>query len=196
MDGLTDAELRSRVRAGDGAAFGVVYDRHVHRVFGLCRRAADSVDAADDLTALVFLEAWRNRSRVRIVNGSIIGWLLVTAGYVARNHARAERRYRRYLTAVPTAEHVPDPSDEVLHRLDVEARTQRVQRAITRLSARDQEVLTLCVLEELPLADVSGVLRVPLGTVKSRLSRAKARLAQLLSEPAGDQPARTVEGGI
>lgn len=55
-DSLTDAELWSRVRAG-GAAFGVVYDRHVHRVFGLCRRAANSIDAADELTALVFLEA-------------------------------------------------------------------------------------------------------------------------------------------
>ncbi|ANF30725.1 hypothetical protein A0130_02660 [Leifsonia xyli] len=197
MDGLTDAELWSRVRAGDGAAFGVVYDRHVNRVFGFCRRATDSIDAADDLTALVFLEAWRKRSAVRVVGDSVIGWLLVTAGYVVRNHTRAERRYRRYLAAVPPAEHIPDPSDQVLTRLDGQAQSERVQYAFTRLSAHDQQVLTLCVLEEIPLAEVSSVLHVPLGTVKSRLSRAKARLAQLLSEPAGDTPARTVEeGGI
>jgi RNA polymerase sigma-70 factor (ECF subfamily) len=178
MDGLTDADLWQKVRRGDGAAFGVVYDRHQRRVFGFCRRATGSVDAADDLTALVFLEAWRKRANVRIVDDSIVGWLLVTAGYVVKNQARSERRFRHVLSRIPVPADEPDLSVEVLDRLAGEAAGARTQQAFTMLSDRDREILTLCVLEELPLVQVSELLRVPLGTVKSRLSRAKSRLAE------------------
>ncbi len=196
IDGLTDADLWDRVRGGDGAAFGVVYDRYLNRVFGFCRRATGSVDAADDLTALVFLEAWRKRSSVRIVDGSIIGWLLVTAGYVVKNQARSERRFKHALSRVPAAASVPDHGGDVLDRLDAEATGLRTQRAFAQLNQRDRQVLTLCVLEEIPLAQVSELLRMPVGTVKSRLSRAKSRLAALVTNATSDSSVSRAERGI
>lgn len=95
--------------------------------------------------------------------------------------ARSERRFRHVLSRIPAPADEPDVSVEILDRLAKEAAGARTQQAFTMLNDRDREILTLCVLEELPLAQVSELLRVPLGTVKSRLSRAKSRLAELVT---------------
>ena len=79
----------------------------------------------------------------------------------------------------------PDHADGVADDLDNRERDRRVRDAFNTLSTADQNVITLCVLEELSLAEAARALGVPLGTVKSRLSRAKRRLGDLalLSEP-------------
>ncbi|MFS2076169.1 RNA polymerase sigma factor, partial [Curtobacterium sp. CT11-133] len=73
---------------GDGEAFGRVFDRHRHRVQRHCMRLVPVDTDAADSVAIVFLEAWRNRARVRLVDGSLLPWLLVTATNVARNQTR------------------------------------------------------------------------------------------------------------
>ena len=166
---------------GDSAAFGELYDAHRDRVFGHALRLTRSSHDAEDVTALVFLEAWRRRDRVRLVDGTILPWLLVTTGYVIRNLERSRRRHRAAMASVPPAEATPDFTDSVDERLDGTRAAGRLREAFTALPARDQDVLTLCVLEELPLAEAAEVLRLPLGTVKSRLSRAKHRLGAALT---------------
>lgn len=183
----------SAARGGDGPAFASLFDRHRDRVFGHALRLVREPHDAEDVTAVVFLEAWRKRESVRVVDGSIIGWLLVTTNFAVRNHTRSARRYRSALTKLP----VPTPQDDhapaVDEALDAHGRDQAVRDAFSRLSKRDQDVITLCVLEELTTAQAAQALGVPEGTVKSRLSRARARLTELASPLATDST--ILEGG-
>ncbi|WP_243408898.1 sigma-70 family RNA polymerase sigma factor [Microbacterium sp. TPD7012] len=177
----SDADLWAQACAGDADAFAAVFDRHVDRVHRQARRFAHSREDAEDVTAMVFLEAWRLRSRVRVVNGSVIGWLLVTAANIARNSARTRMRHERLLRRL-RPDVVPDHAEEVL---DAETRSHRrgeVETAFARLSASDQEILALCVIEEVAPADAARLLRVPAGTVRTRLSRAKQRLRVAMTE--------------
>jgi RNA polymerase sigma factor (sigma-70 family) len=171
-----------RARAGDPDAFGAVFDEHRDRVFGQALRLMRSKDDAEDATALVFLEAWRRRDAVRVVDGSIIGWLLVTTNFVTKNLARTARRYRAAMATLPPPQPSPDFSLEVDDRLDSGARAAQARAAFARLTRNDQDVITLCVLEAMTVLAASMVLGVPAGTVKSRLSRAKQRLAEHLSD--------------
>jgi RNA polymerase sigma factor (sigma-70 family) len=160
---------------GDGEAFGRIYDRHRHRVFRHSYRLTTSTADADDIVSITFLEAWRRADAVRFVDGSMLPWLLVTATNSARNLARSSRRYRAMLERLPADAHV---DDRTFDEMDAEAHD-----ALRLLSGADQRILTLCVLEDLSEKDAAAVLGVPLGTVKSRLSRAKARLARSLTIP-------------
>jgi RNA polymerase sigma-70 factor (ECF subfamily) len=162
-------------RRGDGEAFGRIFDRHRHRVFRHGYRLVAVTADADDIVSIAFLEAWRRADAVRFVDGSMLPWLLVTATNSARNLARSGRRYRTMLNRLPVYRH---DGDRFTDAFDTEARD-----ALRSLSAADQRILTLCVLEDLPDKDAALVLGIPVGTVKSRLSRAKARLASSLTSP-------------
>jgi RNA polymerase sigma-70 factor (ECF subfamily) len=179
---LDEPAVLDRIHDGDAEAFGALFDLHHDRVFRQALRLTSSVHDAEDVTAVVFLEAWRRREAMRVVNGSVIGWLLVTANNVHRNHLRSSRRYREALGHLPAPENTPDHSGAVDDRLDTDARRASVRTALARLPKRDQDIITLCVFEELSTADAAEALGVAPGTVKSRLSRAKARLAELLGE--------------
>lgn len=193
LDDFDEAEAWSSARGGDGPAFASLYDRHRDRVFGHALRLLGQRHDAEDVTAIVFLEAWRKREAVRVVDSSIIPWLLVTTTYAVRNHSRSVRRYRSALTKLP----VPGPQDDhaaqVDDAIDGSARDRQVREVFGKLSRQDQDVITLCILEELTTAQAAETLGVPEGTVKSRLSRARKRLADLASPLANDQP--ILEGG-
>ncbi|MBT2503565.1 RNA polymerase sigma factor [Curtobacterium sp. ISL-83] len=166
--------------AGDGRAFGRVFDRHAPR---LRRHAVGLVPTphdADDVVAIAFLEAWRRGDRVRFVGDSLLPWLLVTATNAAHNLTRTSRRHRLFLGRFPVDEFAPDPADSFTDGAAVSA--------LRGLALADQRVLTLCVVEGLSEREAAAALGVPPGTVKSRLHRAKARLQQQYSvtaEPLG-----------
>ncbi|MFF1572616.1 RNA polymerase sigma factor [Leifsonia sp. NPDC058292] len=168
----------------------MLFDLHHDRVFRQALRLTASVHDAEDITAVVFLEAWRKRDVMRVVDGSVVGWLLVTTNYVFRNSVRSSRRYRQALEHLPAPEHAPDHSGVVDERIDSDARRGALRAALATLPRRDQDILTLCVLEELSTADAAEALGIAQGTVKSRLSRAKTRLSELLNDAA-----MTSEGG-
>lgn len=185
----TDGELWLRVMDGDGSAFASLFMRHRDRVFIHSLRLVKTPFEAEDVTAMVFLEAWRCRSRIRLVNDSMLGWLLITATNVARNKLRSKLRYERLLRKLPQCQAVPDHSDSVAETVDEDRRSELLHQAYRSLGRRDQEIIALCVLEDLGTAEVSELLGIPSGTVKSRLSRAKGKLAQLISPQAGFLPA-------
>ncbi|NEN06450.1 RNA polymerase sigma factor [Diaminobutyricibacter tongyongensis] len=177
MDESADGTLLAAAINGDGQAFGRLYDRHRDRVFRHVLRLSDSRSDAEDLVALVFVEAWRRQGSVRVVEGSVLPWLLVTANNLARNERRARRRYRAVLPRIAPPVPEPDHADEIAERLGAVERATAVRSAFDRLGPRDQEILAPCVLDELSTSEVAATLGVPVGTVKSRLSRAKQRLA-------------------
>jgi RNA polymerase sigma-70 factor (ECF subfamily) len=187
-----EPNLWLRVKGDDPEAFGDLFDEFRDRVYWQALRHTGIVHDAEDLTALVFLEAWRRRAHVRIVDGSPLAWLLVTTNNVARNHARTQRRYRRALARVSAEREHPDFSSEVNEHIDGESRRDAVRQAFSQLSAKDQDVVSLCIIEDMSLAQAAVALGVPTGTVKSRLSRAKRRLLDLTTQITDTQ---SVAGG-
>jgi len=178
---LDEPAVLERVRDGDADAFGALFDLHHDRVFRQAMRLTASLHDAEDIVAVVFLEAWRRRDAMRVVDGSVVAWLLVTTNFVFRNWVRASRRYREGLQQLPPPEHAPDHADFVDDRIDQDARRTSLRAALAQLPKRDQDILTLCVLEELSTTEAAAALGVAPGTVKSRLSRAKARLTELMN---------------
>ena len=178
-----------RAIGGDPDAFGDLFDRHKDRVYGQALRLMRSSHDAEDVTALVFLEAWRRRENVRVVDGTILPWLLVTTNYVAKNSARSIRRHSAAMASLPTPSPSPDFAPEVDDRLDGYAREAAARAGFARLSLKDQAVVTLCIIEEYTVAEAAAALGIPAGTVKSRLSRAKRRLAGSLFDTSGSESA-------
>jgi RNA polymerase sigma factor (sigma-70 family) len=194
MDSLpTDAELWTRAVDGDTEAFGVIFDRHARAVYNHCfRRTADWSDA-EDLTSVVFLEAWRRHKELSPERDSVLPWLLGVANNVLRNRYRSVRNYRDALDRLPAMSAEPDPADDIAGRIDDEHQMRRVLTAVNRLPLADQEVLSLCVWAGLSYDDAAIALDLPVGTVRSRLSRARARLKKLSASSPGDE--REPSGG-
>lgn len=165
----TDEGDWARAIGGDGEAFGRIFDRHRDRVKRHGMRLAPTPTDVDDLVAITFFEAWRNRERVRLVEGSVLPWLLVTATNVGRNLTRSAARYRVLLDRLPPTADQSDP----LERVAVNDLVQQFDA----LSLADRQVLTLCVLEGYSEREAAAALGVAPGTIKSRLSRARRRLA-------------------
>lgn len=180
---VNEPALWELARGGDSGAFGMLYDRHRDRVFGQALRIMRSAHDAEDVTAVVFLELWRRRKSVNLVNDTLIGWLLVTTNNMCKNLVRSMRRYKAVIDRIPPSELEPSMEfDRVDEELDSIARGRHVTSAFAQLSTNDQNIITLCVLEEFSLAEAAEALRIPVGTVKSRLSRAKQRLSELTSD--------------
>ncbi|WP_329085841.1 RNA polymerase sigma factor [Streptosporangium sp. NBC_01469] len=175
----TDLELWSRAASGDGGAFGTLFDRHARSVYNHCFRRTADWSAAEDLTSAVFLEAWRRRRQVRISSDSLLPWLLGVANNALRNRSRSLRRHQAAISRLPPLNSVIDPAEEVTGRIDDEQQMREILAALNRLPRADQEVLTLCVWSELSYEDAAVALNIPVGTVRSRLSRARTRMKKL-----------------
>lgn len=131
---------------GQGEAFGALYDRHRDRVFRHAYRLSGNHHDAEDIMAASFLELWRRRKHVRVVEGSILPWLLVTTTNMARNRARAALRYQRLLNALPrnqeTGDLTADPYGSYQDQLD-----QDIAAALKTLTAEDLHLVSLIVFE-------------------------------------------------
>lgn len=178
----------SRAVAGAGDAFGLLFERHRDRVFRHVLHSATSVADAEDVVAITFLEAWRRRSAIRIVGASALPWLLVTATHVTQNQARSARRHRAALDRLPRYGPTHDHADRVLEQWESGSRRRALRDALAALPGRDREVIALCLIEELSMDAAAAALGIPVGTVKSRLSRARSRLAQALGQDGAASP--------
>lgn len=174
----TDVELWRRAVDGDPDSFGVVFERHARTVYNyLFRRTADW-SLAEDLISVVFLEAWRRRADVGFESEAALPWLLGVATNVLRNRRRSQWRYRAALQRLPR-ERVPDFAADADERGDDERHMGAVLRSVARLPKREQDVLALCVWGGLSYEEAAVALGLPVGTVRSRLSRARARMREL-----------------
>ena len=183
--------MRARVRAGDPEAFRGLFDEYARAVYNHGFRLTGDWSVAEDVVSLTFLEAWRLRGRVEAgVEGSLRPWLLGIATNVARNVRRAARRYEGAVVRLPPQRSEPDIAEEIVARLDGQERIARVRRALAALRAPEREVLALCVFAGLDYREAAEALDVSVGTVRSRLSRARARLSRLVAAdvitPPGD----------
>jgi RNA polymerase sigma-70 factor, ECF subfamily len=165
--------------------FRRLYAEHFDAILGFTLRRTDRPEDAADACAETFLVAWRRLAHVP-PGHEARPWLYGVARRVLANHRRGDRRrtslgdrLRRELVTV-----VPDHSADLAQRTDVTT-------AMRRLSARDQEVLELSLWEGLEPREIAEVLGLTTVVVRPRLSRARARLRELLGndpEPPGHHP--------
>lgn len=175
-----DAALWAASLDGDSRAFATLFARHRDRVFRSAARLTGSTADADDVAAAAFLELWRRRDRVRLVEGSVIPWLLVTVSNLARNHRRTRRRYRAVLDRLPTRD-PDDGSGEILSRLDHRAGHSELSRALRSVSALDATLLVLTAVEGCTVAEAAAALGLSTSAANSRLSRSRTRLRSRLT---------------
>ncbi|MFE6226225.1 RNA polymerase sigma factor [Microtetraspora glauca] len=171
--------MRERFRAGDPSALGEAYDAHARVLFQYAYRMCGDRAAAEDAVSATFLEAWRCRGKVHAEGGSLRPWLLGIATNVLRGAAREARRRDAALARMPDTGVLPDFSDAVASRLADEERLRAARVALGRLRRREREVFGLVVWAGLDYATAGEALGIPVGTVRSRLSRARERLRTL-----------------
>ncbi|MDF3293017.1 RNA polymerase sigma factor [Streptomyces sp. RB6PN23] len=178
-------DMRTRVRAGDPNVFAELFDLYARTVYNHAFRLTADWSVAEDVMAATFMEAWRLRGKVDPEGGSLRPWLLGIATNLARNHCRSNRRYRAAATALaaagPSAAEVPDHAEEVAGQVDDRRRIAAALTAMGSLRRSEREVLVLCLWEGFEYADAAEALGIPLGTVRSRLSRARTKLRKLAS---------------
>lgn len=186
----TDDQLWRRAAAGDARAFGELYARHDRAVHAYCLWRTGDAASAEDLTQMVFLEAWRLRERTQLTTPSARPLLLGIAFNVARNQWRSKRRYRAALERLGhRAEPADDHGADAVERLAAVERLTALRADLDALPAREREVLVLVGLAELSYEETAATLGLPVGTVRSRLSRARAKLkdaAEVASTPAAE----------
>lgn len=173
-----DSVLWSRSRAGDADAFGLLFERHARTIYNYCFRRVGDWTVAEDLVSIVFLEAWRRREK-RLPLGKELPWLIGVATNVIRNNRRAARRHSAAIGRVPEPRPEPGFAEDTAERVDDERLMTRALALVAQLPRREQEVFALCAWCELSYEDASIALGIPAGTVRSRLSRARARLREL-----------------
>lgn len=180
-----DETLWRRAAGGDDDAFAEIYRRYSDRIYGYLFRRCASWSTAQDLTSVVFLEAWRRRREVSFDDGSVAGWLHGVAGNVLRTSNRSLRRHDAALRRLADPLHEPDPADDVASRVDDEARMAEALRALATLPPDDVELVALTAWSGLSLTEIARLLDLPVGTVKSRLSRLRTRVRGLVAETPG-----------
>jgi RNA polymerase sigma-70 factor (ECF subfamily) len=160
----TDAESIARSRT-EPSAFGAVFDRHFQAVYAFAQRRV-GIELAEEVAAETFARAFELRSRYDTAHELALPWLLGIATNVMRRHWRSERRrlaaYARAIEHVPSGA-PPDVGGDVI-------------RAVARLPRRQREVVLLHAWADLSYEQIAVALGLPVGTVRSRLSRARRRL--------------------
>jgi len=156
------------------------------RIFGMSYRFTRCRAEAEDLTQDVFVRAYQTLSSYRTETGSLSGWIMRVARNMLVDRYRQARWRVRFNPIRETALSVEDPcAPNPLQCFAKKETATTVRTALRRLSPDCRDVIVLHHFERLPLCDVAAILHIPVGTVKSRMSRGRRELAQILRRPAG-----------
>ena len=175
-----------RCLSGDATGWEELVRLHTRRVYGLCYRFTTSDAEAQDLTQDIFLRVFRTLKSYRSAEGSFVTWLTRLSRNLLIDHYRRTRQER----LTDTIEDQLPTLEEHEHGIDKAARPDRLlagreaseilQGALGKLSPELRETVILRDLQEMEYREIAQVLKIPEGTVKSRLNRGRAELARLL----------------
>ena len=180
---LSDDALAMMARAGDLPAFNALVERYQRSVFGLCLRMLSSAPAAEDAAQETFLAAWRGLERYR--GGSFQAWILRIAGNRCRDELRKRKRrpadsldalHERQGERIAPADSAPSPERAALGAETLRA----IQRGLETLPEDQRMAIILCDVQELAYDEIAQAMGTSIGTVKSRISRGRARLRNYL----------------
>ena len=189
-DAHVAAMLVRRCLAGDAVAWEEIVQRYHRRIYNICYRFAGSPDDAQDLTQEVFIKMYRTLNSYDLGRGAFMTWVTTVTRNLLVDHFRKSKQDRmtdsldtvasEHEDAMPLSEQIPDkaaPPDSGVRSREMR---EAVHRALQKLSPELREAVILRDLQDMDYREIAGVLRVPEGTVKSRINRGRAELARLL----------------
>jgi RNA polymerase sigma-70 factor (ECF subfamily) len=189
MSSETDDDLLIRIHSGDEQAFVSIYRRRQGAIYRFALHMSGSQTVAEDITQEVFLTLLRDSAGYDPERGSLSGYLFGIARKLVLRHAERGRHDVALdagieEAALPTMAVDDDPLADLTRREGLEA----LRRAVLALPRRYREVVVLCDLEEMDYADAAVALGCPIGTVRSRLHRARALLLEKLNQERNGRP--------
>ena len=187
-----EADLLARARDGNLFAFDEIVKRYQRRVYATAVRIVRRHDVADDVVQEAFLRAHQALGRFDLAR-PFGPWICRIAANLAVNHVRSPQAREEALPETHAETPVPGGSP-LVGVLETEARSE-LARALDGLSADQRAVFVLRVFEELSYKEIAEALEISIGTVMSRLSRARERLRVALTPYLGAAMARRAEGG-
>ncbi len=169
--------------------FAVLFDRHAPHIHRYLARRTDR-QVADDLVAETFLAAFAKRDRYDLGYADARPWLYGIATNLVGQHRRDQAHQYQIRQAAPAAPEVAGHADRVAADVTAQAMRPLLDAALAALPAGDRDVLLLIAYEQLTYQEVARALDIPVGTVQSRLHRARIKVRQVL---AGTDAAATYE---
>lgn len=185
---MDDAEVVRRCVAGDSAAWESIVRTHTRRIYNLCYRFTGRREEAEDLTQEVFLRVFRTLKSYDPGQGSFSVWLHRVSRNLLIDHYRATRRDRLTsslddeLSRVEQKDSGAPAPDRTVALSEL---STTLQRALARLSPELRETVVLRDLQGFEYREISQVLNIPEGTVKSRINRGRAELGRILRRVPG-----------
>ena len=176
LDELNDAELLERAARGDEAAFGTLYDRRQAGIYRFALHMSGSREIAEEATQEAFITLARDLSKYDASRGTVSAYLY---GIARKLVLRWIERDRGHAGIEPTGDRGP------LEALLQSETVEQVRRAVLALPASYREAVVLCDLQELSYEDAAQAMACPVGTVRSRLNRGRALLAERLRTAKG-----------
>ena len=182
----TDAELVRQCLAGDHGAWETIVRQYTTRVYNLAYRFTGRFDEAEDMTQEIFLKIYRTLNSYRSDSGALLTWIV----RIGRNHLIDHyRKYKTERTHTDPLEVEYDKAEENPARyanpaqaLEQRELSERVHQALLKVSEDLREAVILRDLEEFTYEEIADMLKLPLGTVKSRINRGRVELARILGK--------------
>jgi len=182
--------LVRRCIAGDAVAWEEIVQRYNRRIYNICYRFAGSADDAQDLTQEVFIKMYRTLSSYDPGRAAFMTWLTTITRNLLVDHFRKTKQDRMTETldgapsehedAMPLSDKIPDKAAPPDARVQSREAGETVHHALEKLSPELREAVILRDLQDMDYREIAAVLKVPEGTVKSRINRGRAELARLL----------------
>jgi RNA polymerase sigma-70 factor (ECF subfamily) len=172
-------DLVRDVARGDGPAFEELYDRVANTVFGVVRRVLRDPAQSEEVTQEVLVEVWRTATRFDAGRGSAMTWIHTMAHRRAIDRVRSAQAATDRDEKVARRDHVPD-YDVVVDRVEARLEQEQVRRCLEHLTDLQRESVTLAYYGGYTYREVSELLEVPLGTVKTRMRDGLIRLRDCL----------------
>jgi RNA polymerase sigma-70 factor (ECF subfamily) len=189
-DAQVAALLVRRCIAGDAVAWEEIVQRYHRRIYNICYRFAGSGDDAQDLTQEVFIRMYRTLNSYDVGRGAFMTWVTTLTRNLLVDHFRKTKHDRLTDSLDTTASDNPDamtlsdriPDEGPAPDSGVQSRETRdaVHQALQKLSPELREAVILRDLQDMDYREIATILKVPEGTVKSRINRGRAELARLL----------------
>jgi RNA polymerase sigma-70 factor, ECF subfamily len=171
----SNEDLLALVATGDKAAFARLYDATAPRLFGLARRLLIDSAQAEEVTQEVYLEIWQSATRYEAARGSAMAWMLTLAHRRSVDRIRSAQSSRNRDTKIGIRDFDRE-YDQVAETVEVRIESERVKRALEKLTELQRQAVTLAYFKGLSHSEVAAMLHVPVGTVKTRLRDGMIRL--------------------
>jgi RNA polymerase sigma-70 factor (ECF subfamily) len=189
-DAQVVAALIRRCVAGDAVAWEDIVRQYHRRIYNICYRFAGSADEAEDLTQDVFIKMYKTLSTYDLERGAFMTWVTTITRNLLVDHFRKNKYDRvtdsldtpvsEHEDAMPLSDHIEDKNPAPDAQVQRRETSETVHQALQKLSPELREAVILRDLQDMDYKDIAIVLKVPEGTVKSRINRGRAELARLL----------------